>query len=548
MGSRLSSCRGWLYAALTGLLIVVWAAGLEHRPLWDPDEGRYAEIPREMVVSGDWTTPRLNSLLYFEKPPLQYWATAFAFRAFGEHNWAARLWSALTGFAGVLLVFYAARRFHSVRAGMIASLMLASGLLYFALGHLNTLDMGLTFFTEIAVIGLAFAVSHEVTLTERRLWVSAAWIAAALAILSKGLIGIVLPAGALVWYSVVYRDLSLWKKLSFFRGSVLLLLVAAPWFIAVSRANPDFAQFFFIHEHFTRFTTTEHHRGQPWWFFLPILVLGALPWTVPMLRGLWRGLVRKDANAAPLRLLAIWAVVVFVFFSVSGSKLVSYIAPMFPALAVLGGCYLADAETTVARRELFWSAVLPALALALAPYVVVPYMTTSLGDMADQLKLWCMIAAAAWAVGAVLAWGLSRGRELKSAVIALALAVMVGHQIVLVAADALAPAKSALDLARQMRPHIGDATRLYSVQVYPQSLPFYLERTMTIVNFRGELDFGLTREPNKGIPTVETFVERWRHETDAIAVMRKATYDELSLSGVPMTVIAEDSARVAVRR
>src|SRR6185437_16078744 len=123
----------------------------------------------------------------------------------------------------------------------------------------------LTFFTEIAVIGLAFAVSHEVTLTERRLWVSAAWIAAALAILSKGLIGIVLPAGALVWYSVVYRDLSLWKKLSFFRGSVLLLLVAAPWFIAVSRANPDFAQFFFIHEHFTRFTTTEHHRGQPWW-------------------------------------------------------------------------------------------------------------------------------------------------------------------------------------------------------------------------------------------------------------------------------------------
>src|SRR5215212_6669994 len=102
----------WLWMAAAVILLVLWFALLEKRALWDPDEGRYAEIPREMVASGDWLTPRLNDLLYFEKPPLQYWATAVAYELMGQHNWTARLWSALTGLAGVLLVFYAGRRLH----------------------------------------------------------------------------------------------------------------------------------------------------------------------------------------------------------------------------------------------------------------------------------------------------------------------------------------------------------------------------------------------------------------------------------------------------
>ena len=134
---------------------MIWFANLEYRTLVKPDEGRYAEIPREMVVSGDWTTPRLNELKYFEKPPLQYWATATGLRrVFGEHQWTSRLWTGLTGFAGILLVWFAGLRLFGREAAGYAALLLGSSLLYVLMGHINTLDMGVTFFITLGIVGL----------------------------------------------------------------------------------------------------------------------------------------------------------------------------------------------------------------------------------------------------------------------------------------------------------------------------------------------------------------------------------------------------------
>src|SRR5690242_12360570 len=161
---------------VTLMLVVLWFAQIQQRQLLEPDEGRYAEIPREMVASGDWITPRLNDLLYFEKPPLQYWTTAAAYTVFGAHNWSARLWSALTGLAGVLFLVYAGRRLHSLRAGLVAGAMLASSMLYFGLAHLNTLDMGLAFFGEISVFALALGL-RSARQDEMRRWILLAWCA-----------------------------------------------------------------------------------------------------------------------------------------------------------------------------------------------------------------------------------------------------------------------------------------------------------------------------------------------------------------------------------
>lgn len=541
--------RALRWPLLVLVLLVLWFALLEQRPLWDPDEGRYAEIPREMLASGNWITPRLNDLLYFEKPPLQYWATGAAFQLFGLHNWSARLWSALTGLAGVLLLFYAGRRLHSTRAGLYAALMLASSLLYFGVAHVNTLDMGLTLFIEIVVFALAIGLRRETSHTECRLWIHLAWVAAGLAVLSKGLVGVVLPATALMGYSALYRDYSLWKRLSPASGAALLLLVAAPWFVAVSRDNPDFMQFFFVHEHFTRFLTTEHHRYQPWWFFLPVLALGALPWTAPMLAGLWRGFKPvQDAGFQPYGFLAVWSVVVFVFFSASSSKLFPYIVPIFPALALFGGRYACEAPPPALARQLFVSSLVPALIVGLAPYVTALYAKGHASELVQDVKIWSIIAAATWAAGGFFAFAASNRRSVDGAVIALALSAMAAHQMLLTGVEKVAPAKSSLALAREIKPHLGGSTRVYALQVYPQSLPVYLDRTVTLVNFRGELDFGLAREPQKGIPTMEVFLERWRRESDAIAVMSAPTYRAFVSAGVPMTLIGEDSARVAVRR
>ena len=140
----------WLVIAVA----LIWFANLEYRKLIKPDEGRYAEIPREMVVSGDWVTPRLNDLKYFEKPPLQYWATATAYTLFGEHHWTSRLWTALTGFAGILLVWFAGMRLFGREAANYAAILLGSSTLYVLMAHINTLDMGVTFFLTLGITGL----------------------------------------------------------------------------------------------------------------------------------------------------------------------------------------------------------------------------------------------------------------------------------------------------------------------------------------------------------------------------------------------------------
>src|SRR3954447_15811124 len=179
------------FVAAIVALALAWSAGLEFRGLFQPDEGRYAEISREMLVSGDWITPRLNGLKYFEKPPLQYWATAASFALFGEDEWTARLWTAVTGFLGVLFLVFAGNRLGPPGAGSIAGLVLASSCAYFLSSQYLTLDMAVTFFMSAAL--LAFVLAHQGAPPVKRAWMLLAWAAMACAVLTKGLVGIVLP-------------------------------------------------------------------------------------------------------------------------------------------------------------------------------------------------------------------------------------------------------------------------------------------------------------------------------------------------------------------
>src|SRR3954463_6213288 len=314
-------------AALFAIFAVSVLGTLGLRPLYKADESRYAEIPREMVASGDWVTPRLNGFKYFEKPPLQYWATATFFSLFGEQDWAARLWSALAAIAGVAMVFFAGKKLFSREAATLGAVLLAGCPIYVMLAQINTLDMALSFFLAAAIF--AFALGRYYVF----------WAACALAVLSKGLIGIVLPAGTIGLYILVKWDWSLLKKMKIFTGGLLFLLIAAPWFIWVSLRNQEFAHFFFIQEHFQRFTTKMHGRYQPMWFFVPILLAGLAPWLLAFFASLKSFFKRQEGFDSAL-FLALWCAVVFIFFSISGSKLPSYILPMFPALVLLMGRWI----------------------------------------------------------------------------------------------------------------------------------------------------------------------------------------------------------------
>ncbi|HBH35802.1 MAG TPA: phospholipid carrier-dependent glycosyltransferase, partial [Gammaproteobacteria bacterium] len=354
MSSSVPRSAAWFVIILIG---VIWFMLPGYRDLVEPDEGRYAEIPREMVATGDWVTPRLNGFKYFEKPALQYWMTAATFKLFGESNATARLWVMAAGFAGALWMMYVAGRLWGREVGYYAFLILSSSLLYVVLGHLLILDMTLSVFMAGALGAVLLAQSSRDSSAQVRNWMLLAWLMTGLAVLSKGLVGIVLPGAAIVIYSLWQRDWALWKHLHLVKGVLLILLVTAPWFIMVSITNPEFAEFFFIHEHFDRYTSDVHGREEPLWYFLPVLLLGLFPWIWSAMRSLLRPgfewFPQKSAGFDAGRLLWTYVVFMFLFFSLGRSMLAPYLLPLFPPLALLMARQLkSDANVTMAAWPL----------------------------------------------------------------------------------------------------------------------------------------------------------------------------------------------------
>ena len=545
--------------ALVVVFALMWFANLDYRRLIHPDEGRYAEIPREMVASGDWLTPRLDGIKYFEKPALQYWLTAASYEAFGIRQWTARLWPALAGFAGVLFIGYVGFRLNGPRLGLYSAAALGGCLWYVLNAHILTLDAGLTFWMSVGFGALLLAQRGAATERERHAWMLFAWSALALAVLSKGLIGVVLPGASLVVYSLLTRDWAVWRRLHLVAGLLLFALIAAPWFIAVSLRNPEFFHFFFIHEHFERFLTNEHHREGAWWYFIPILAVGILPWLTVLVctaPRLWSGAVADSNGFSWQRYALVWTVFIFVFFSVSSSKLPSYILPIFPALALVIGGRLA----ALPERRLFW------LTLPLVILTGACLLATSLGfDMiarrfADERQplapllaygRWLRVAFAVALTGGVASlWWLKTGKR-TAAILAVALSTQVAALIVLTGHDELADSRSAAPiLSRVVAEHGPLATDVpfYSVKMYDQTLPWYLGRTVTPVEQLDELAMGLGIEPDKAVPTVAEWKQRWDRAEQAYAIMQVDMYEKLRREGVPMRELGRDPRRVIVSR
>jgi 4-amino-4-deoxy-L-arabinose transferase-like glycosyltransferase len=540
--------RYWLL--LIFIFAVFWFGTTDYRRLIDPDEGRYAEIPREMVATGDWLTPRLNDLKYFEKPPLQYWATAIAYTLFGEHHWTARLWSALTGFLGILFTMFAVAKLFNPTTGWIAGVVLASSLLWNLIGHINTLDMGVSAFLAAAVFALCLAQRDEATPAESRRWQDGAWVMLALAILSKGLIGLVLPAATVVLYSMWQRDWGFVARIRPWRGLAILLLITAPWFIAVSLANPGFAEFFFVHEHFQRFLTKVHDRYEPAWYFIPVLLLGMLPWLGSLLPGLWAGLTKNPGKRfQPQRFLLVWAVLVFAFFSVSDSKLASYILPIFPALAALVALRLGNLATSRLASDALLSALIGLAGLGCMHLVVQRAASPEMAAGYQQYLPWLYAAAGIFFAGGVGTFFLKRWHH-AAAILTLAIAGFLGGQAILLGHDAFGAVKSLRDLAVMVRKRLppDKETPFYSVNTYHQSFQFYLGRTTTMVAYQDELSFGIRQEPQKFIPDIAGFVLAWRQAPSAWAIMPQSTWAQLRAQGLPMREVARDSRRIVVRK
>ena len=529
----------------------LWFSSLSFRDLAGTDEGRYAEIAREMAQSGDYVTPRLNDLKYFEKPAMQYWASAALFTAFGESEFVARLWPGLCGFLAVLMVWYTGRRLWGPTAGLYAGITTVSMVWMMGLSHVVTVDMGVSFFLTVVLCGFLIAQDDNIQTSSRRRWMFLVWAAMAGAMLSKGLIGIVIPGAVLVLYSLIYRDWKTWPRMEPLWGPLLFLALAAPWFVMVSMRNPEFAKFFFIHEHFQRFATDEAQRPGAWYYFVPILLGGMLPWT-SLLPALTRYAARREATGfQPNGVLLIWCAFIFVFFSLSSSKLPGYLLPMFPALGLLLGRYLSTTPSDALRPHAkaltaFWTILLVA-GLVYVIFIAKGSEKTPL-EYYRQAAQWVVAAGVGMIACSLLAWrSAKQGRKDWSVMqigfggVLFCAVLMDGYQI-------FSPMTSAKNAAAAMTPYLKPDTEVFSVARYDQTLPFYLKRTVTLVAYVDEFNLGQEAEPQKWIPSVASFVPRWNATPSALAITNPKTYQELQQAGLPMVVVYSDPRRIVFRK
>ncbi|MCX5794152.1 MAG: glycosyltransferase family 39 protein [Elusimicrobia bacterium] len=465
----------WLILALTATA-PFWDLG---HPLLEVDDARYAEVPREMALGGDWATPHLNELDYVEKPPLWYWVCAASYKIFGVSEAAARLPLALLALLALLGTAWLGSWLYGPRQGWTAAALLGSSMLFFALTHFITPDLGLT----VWLLWCTALLLRCLLRPEDSAWAApAAWACAGLAFLSKGLVGLVFP---LAWAAALWLLCAEWRPRlrALLRpgGPALFLLLVAPWFVLMERRHPGFLRFFFYEHHVLRFATQKFDRYNPWYFFLLVLPAGLLPWTPAVAAGLGRTLGdwrRGDKRAAAL---AAWAVLVTAFFSGSRSKLLTYILPVFPHLAVLGAAAVVEKPLWAKRL----GAAIGALLLIAAAAAVPVCRLVPAGELPFPGAP-ALAAAALTVLGAAL---LCWSREVQPLLTGCAAGLLVGG-LGLVGMRAAAESLSARGLAAAISSRRGPADLVYVYGTYPHGLPFYTGRRVDrMIQWHGELEY-----------------------------------------------------------
>ncbi len=355
---------------LFAILLAFFALGLGVRPYITPSEARYIEIPRQMLETGDWLTPRINGVPYFEKPPLFYWLQASVMQIGGLAEFSGRMATTLAVIGNCLLTFLIAGRLYGRRAAWLSALVLSTCLLGYGLSRIALLDQTVTLFITLT-LGSFLAAQKNGDAKKRRCFYHLMYIAAALAMLTKGLIGVVIPGLVIGMWLMITRSWQVLLRAQRITGSLLFLAIAVPWHVLMQQAHPEFFDFYFIHEHFTRYLTDEHKRTAPWCFFIAVTIVGLVPW-VFLLPSAARCFLRERNNRDTL-LLLLWVLLPLIFFSASKSKLAPYIYVIFPPLAVMFGRMLAERWKHGYWRKIIICMALITCALEVAANFVVPH-------------------------------------------------------------------------------------------------------------------------------------------------------------------------------
>ncbi len=472
----------WLLAAALSLPLLVLGS-----PLIEVDDARYAEVPRAMAASGDWVQPSLNAMPYVEKPPLWYWLGAASIKLLGASEAAARLPMLLLALLGAGGIYWLGSWLYAPNVGRAAALASSTAGLWLFLVHNLTLDLPVSVF----LLWTTALILRVLEKPADAAWAApAAWLAAALAFLSKGLISFLFP---MLWTAVLIGLFPKWRrpalKLLSPWGIVLAAAVAAPWFLALQARRPDFFHTFFVEQHFQRYLTPRYSRGAPWWFYLAVLPAGLLPWTAPFLSGLFKSL-RNPFSDARATALALWVIGVVAFFSSSSSKLATYALPVLPHAALLAAVSLEDGPPKWAWRvcRALGALLLAAALIAAALYVRLPHLALPpLGADSDLLR---RLSALAAAMLAALGLAQAYAPSAKRPALALGLGGVLAGALALAAVSSGSPLLSAKELALAVKAAAAPEDEVWTYDSYLHGLQFYTGRRVDkMVYFVGEFHY-----------------------------------------------------------
>ncbi len=456
-------------------------------PLSNPDEGRYGEVPREMIVSGDWVTPRLDGVNYFEKPPLVYWVTAASELAFGLNEWSVRAVPAFFALAGILITYAGARSLYGRRVGILAATVLGTSVLWFVVGHIPLLDTAMSVFTAGTLFCFVLAV-REPAGTRRRWLFMGLYVSAALATLTKGLMGFLVTGAVMFFWLLICGQWKRLRPLYLPTGVLLFLAIALPWHILAALRNETWVHRYIVFEHFLRFLTPVASRPGPWHYFIWVVIGGMIPWTGFLWRAGQRafagGFARRQENADRW-FFVIWIVFIVFFFSISKSKLATYILPVFPALAVLVALELEQAlAENLWRRIRGPILVVSVLFLVLASAVVVVLMRPTLAKLDPEqvagLRYSGPALVAVLGLMSIIVPWVARARGTRAALIA----CVAGMALFYVNLEFVAPAinkPGTKDLALWVKAHARPEDRVFHCYDFYQDFTFYAERLVGVV-------------------------------------------------------------------
>jgi len=482
----------WLWIGLWALAFLALTRGIASVPLMDPDEGRNAEVAREMAERVDFVVPHLNGLPYLDKPVFFFASAALAVGALGATELAARLPSLLATCAAVALIVAFGWRLFGRRTAALAGLMLATSPLVLAFARIVIFDSMLMLWVSVSCVAFFFAWQRDGA------WWIAAWAAAGCAALTKGPVGLALPLLVNLTYAWICGERA--RRMFHPLGMLAFALVVAPWFFAVTARHPEFPHYAFVRETFERATTDRMQRTGPIYYFLVLLIGGGFPWLLVPLVGLWRSSTPALASvgrrlawvwrerrheARSLVYLMLWIAVPLVLFSLSQSKRPGYILPVFPAVALL--CARAFFAWPSARRGAAW--------IYLTSLIVVGIVVaTGVGPLTARIDVPAIAEAVRVASPAI-------GAALLLAALTTAVALRLDAPLALIAGFALLPTlavlggqpildamgayRSGRTIAESVRAANLPDTRIIGVEVYPASLSFYLGTRIPVSTAHG---------------------------------------------------------------